>query len=62
MSIIRPTRILENEKQLLEVAGLLVGLRKSMDELYPETSPDIRQWATEQALMRLSLRDGHEFG
>ena len=60
--IIKPTRILENKEQLLEMADLLVDLRNTFDLKHKDADPNLCQWAIEQAIMRLSIKDGHDFG
>jgi hypothetical protein len=60
--ILKPTRVLENKSHILEFAGLLVDLRDEMEKKHPDTPEDVRKWALENAIMRLSIKDGHDFG
>jgi len=60
--ILKPTRVLENKEHLLEVASLLLELRQDVANKHPEASEELQQWATEQAVMRLGIKDGHDYG
>lgn len=62
MSIIRPTKVLLNKDQILEMAELLIDLKKTLETRHTIDVPaETLQWALEQSIMRLSLRDGHQF-
>lgn len=60
--ILKPTRVLENKDHLLEIADLLLELRQEVAKRNPDSSIELQQWATEQAVMRLGIKDGHDYG
>lgn len=62
MPILKPTRVLENKSHILEMVDLLVNLRKEVEKKYPTTDVGTLKWAVEQSIMRLSLKDGHDYG
>ena len=62
MPLIKPEKVLKNEKHILELVELLVKLRKTVSEKYPDISEDTQRWVVEQAIMRTSLNDGVDFG
>lgn len=60
--IIKPTKVLENENQLLDMMGLLLNLKKKARDNYSDFSEEDIEWALEQSIIRLSIRDGHDYG
>lgn len=61
MSLIKPTKVLNNKKDILEMADLLIDLKSDLLNKHPNVNVDTLQWALEQSIMRVSLRDGHEY-
>lgn len=62
MALIKPTKILKNEADILETADILIHLRNKLEVLYPDEDQERILWALEQSIMRLSLNTGHDFG
>lgn len=60
--IIKPTKILENESQIIDMMGLLLNLKKKARSNYSDFSEEDIEWALEQSILRLSIRDGHDYG
>ena len=60
--IIKPTKVLENKSQIIDMMGLLLDLKKNARDTYSDFSEEDIEWALEQSIIRLSLRDGHDYG
>lgn len=60
--LLKATKIIENEKEILETAELLMELRNKFEQKYPDKTREVINWTLEQTIMRLSLKTGHEFG
>jgi hypothetical protein len=59
--IIKPEQELKNKQALVDMANLLLNLKKEFRDSHPEDSEELCEWAVEQAIMRLSVNTGHSF-
>ncbi len=60
--IIKPTKILENKTQIIDMMGLLLDLKEEARQKYYSFPEEDIEWALEQSIIRLSIRDGHDYG
>lgn len=60
--IIKPTKILENKTQIIDMMGLLLDLKEEARSKYNSFPEEDIEWALEQSIIRLSIRDGHDYG
>lgn len=60
--LLKADKVIENRKDILETSSLIIDMFEELRLKHKDVSPEYVKWGLEQAVMRLSLRTGHDFG